>query len=464
MALQRHNTLLLIVLASLVISTAMGLRHGFGLFLEPISSDFGWGRGVFAFALAVQNLIWGLSQPFTGALADRFGAAKIIVVGGALYVLGLCLMSLSTSSLGMTLSAGLLIGFGLSGTTFSVILGAVGRAVAPEKRSMAMGIVSAAGSFGQFAMLPGTLGLIEWLGWSSALLAMGMIAALMIPLGAMVKDRPRPNALGDLSLRDALNEAAGQKGFWLLCLGFFVCGFQVVFIAVHLPGYLFDNGLAVQVGTTVLALVGLFNIVGTYTAGWMGGIWSKPRLLSWLYLIRGVVITAFIVLPLTTTSAYLFGIAMGLLWLSTVPLTNGIVASVFGVRHLSMLGGIVFLFHQLGSFMGVWLGGIYTTLPATTTLFGKLRSFSPSSPRRFTGLLARSRWHAPIRRRSPHELNNRTLDSAWAATVQQPVVTCLVGMANPRSIATAVWQPTLLNTRLNKEHTSLALDQMRAWR
>lgn len=357
MALQRHHTLLLIVLASLVISTAMGLRHGFGLFLEPISSDFGWGRGVFAFALAVQNLIWGLSQPFTGALADRFGAAKIIVVGGALYVLGLCFMSLSTSSLGMTLSAGLLIGFGLSGTTFSVILGAVGRAVAPEKRSMAMGIVSAAGSFGQFAMLPGTLGLIEWLGWSAALLAMGAIAALMIPLGAMVKDRPRPNALGDLSLRDALNEAAGQKGFWLLCLGFFVCGFQVVFIAVHLPGYLFDNGLAVQVGTTVLALVGLFNIVGTYTAGWMGGIWSKPRLLSWLYLIRGVVITAFIVMPLTTTSAYLFGIAMGLLWLSTVPLTNGIVASVFGVRHLSMLGGIVFLFHQLGSFMGVWLGG-----------------------------------------------------------------------------------------------------------
>jgi predicted MFS family arabinose efflux permease len=238
-----------------------------------------------------------------------------------------------------------------------VILGAVGRAVPAEKRSMAMGIVSAAGSFGQFAMLPGTLGLIEWLGWSSALLAMGAIAALMIPLGAMLKDRPSPKALGDLSLRDALNEAAGQKGFWLLCLGFFVCGFQVVFIAVHLPGYLFDNGLAVQVGTTVLALVGLFNIVGTYTAGWMGGIWSKPRLLSWLYLIRGVIITAFIALPLTTTSAYLFGIAMGLLWLSTVPLTNGIVASVFGVRHLSMLGGIVFLFHQLGSFMGVWLGG-----------------------------------------------------------------------------------------------------------
>ncbi|MGQ7262730.1 MFS transporter [Vreelandella sp. V005] len=357
MALMRRHSLLLIILGSLVISTAMGLRHGFGLFMEPLSSDLGWGRGVFAFALALQNLVWGLSQPFTGALADRFGAAKIIVVGGLLYALGLLFMSLSTSVLGMTISAGLLIGFGLSGTTFSVILGAVGRAVAPEKRSMAMGVVSAAGSFGQFAMLPGTLGLLEWFGWAAALLAMAAIATVIIPLGAMLRDKPSAKSATDLSLKDALNEAAAQKGFWLLCLGFFVCGFQVVFIAVHLPGYLFDKGLAVQVGTTVLALVGLFNIVGTYTAGWMGGIWSKPKLLTWLYLIRGVVITAFVYMPLSPASAYLFGIVMGLLWLSTVPLTNGIVASVFGVRHLSMLGGIVFLFHQLGSFMGVWLGG-----------------------------------------------------------------------------------------------------------
>nr|WP_290702582.1 MFS transporter [Halomonas sp. UBA3074] len=362
MAIVRNNALLLIILGSLVISTAMGLRHGFGLFMEPLSSDLGWGRGVFAFAIALQNLVWGLSQPFTGALADRFGAAKIIVIGGLLYALGLMFMSLSTSALGMTVSAGLLIGFGLSGTTFSVILGAVGRAVAPEKRSMAMGIVSAAGSFGQFAMLPGTLGLIEWLGWAAALMAMAAIATIIIPLGAMLRDKPSAKTAADLSLKDALNEAAGQKGFWLLCLGFFVCGFQVVFIAVHLPGYLFDNGLAVQVGTTVLALVGLFNIVGTYTAGWMGGIWSKPKLLTWLYLIRGVVITAFVFLPLSPISAYVFGIAMGLLWLSTVPLTNGIVASVFGVRHLSMLGGIVFLFHQLGSFMGVWLGGYFYDL------------------------------------------------------------------------------------------------------
>ncbi|NYT72917.1 MFS transporter [Halomonas sp. QX-2] len=362
MAFVLRHSLLLIILGSLVISTAMGLRHGFGLFMEPLSSELGWGRGVFAFALALQNLVWGLSQPFTGALADRFGAARIIVFGGLLYALGLLFMSLSTSVLGMTVSAGLLIGLGLSGTTFSVILGAVGRAVAPEKRSMAMGIVSAAGSFGQFAMLPGTLGLLEWLGWAAALMAMAAISTIIIPLGAMLRDKPSTKTASDLSLKDALNEAAGQKGFWLLCLGFFVCGFQVVFIAVHLPSYLFDNGLAVKVGTTVLALVGLFNIVGTYTAGWMGGIWSKPKLLTWLYLIRGVVITAFVYLPLSPVSAYLFGIVMGLLWLSTVPLTNGIVASVFGVRHLSMLGGIVFLFHQLGSFMGVWLGGYFYDL------------------------------------------------------------------------------------------------------
>ncbi|WP_253443261.1 MFS transporter [Halomonas sp. Y3] len=354
----RRYSLLLIVLGSLVVTLAMGLRHGFGLFLEPMSAELGWGRGVFAFALAIQNLLWGLSQPFAGALADRFGAARVVVAGGVLYALGLLFMGLSESALGMTLSAGVLIGLGLSGTTFSVILGAVGRAVAPEKRSMAMGIVSAAGSFGQFAMLPGTLGLLEWLGWSAALLVMGAIAALMLPLGAMLRDRPSPKAAGDISLGAALNEAANHRGFWLLCLGFFVCGFQVVFIGVHLPGYLFDNQIAVQVGSTVLALVGLFNIFGTYAAGWLGGRYAKPRLLTWLYLIRGVVITLFLVAPLSPGSAYLFGIAMGLLWLSTVPLTNGIVASVFGVQHLSMLGGIVFLFHQLGSFMGVWLGGL----------------------------------------------------------------------------------------------------------
>ena len=397
-ALRRHS-LLLIVLGSLVISLAMGLRHGFGLFMEPMSSDLGWGREVFAFALALQNLLWGLSQPFAGALADRFGAARVVVVGAMLYTLGLLFMGLSESALGMSLSAGLLIGLGLSGCTFSVILGAVGRAVAPEKRSMAMGIVSAAGSFGQFAMLPGTLSLLGWLGWSAALLAMGALAALMVPLGAMIKDRPSARQISDLSLRDALDEAAGHRGFWLLCLGFFVCGFQVVFIAVHLPGYLFDQGLAVQVGSTTLALVGLFNIFGTYAAGWLGGIYSKPRILSWSYLTRGAVITAFILLPLSPASAYLFGIAIGLLWLSTVPLTNGIVASVFGVRHLSMLGGIVFLFHQLGSFAGVWLGGMLYDLHGDYDVVWKLAIM-------LSVVAALLHWfikEAPIRRTTPQE-------------------------------------------------------------
>jgi len=368
----RRQALLVLVLGSVVVTLAMGLRHGFGLFLEPMSSELGWGRGVFAFALAVQNLLWGLSQPFAGALADRFGAARTIVAGGALYALGLVCMGLSQSAWGMTLSAGVLIGLGLSGTTFSVVLGAVGRAVAPEKRSLAMGIVSAAGSFGQFAMVPGTLGLLQWLGWSAALLVMGGIAALMLPLGAWLRDRPEPGVRGDLSLAEALGEAAGHRGFWLLCLGFFVCGFQVVFIGVHLPGYLFDRGIGAGVGSTVLALVGLFNIFGTYAAGWLGGLYSKPRLLSWLYLTRGVVISVFLLVPLSPASAYVFGIAIGLLWLSTVPLTNGIVAAVFGVRHLSMLGGIVFLFHQVGSFMGVWLGGYLYDLTGDYDVVWKL--------------------------------------------------------------------------------------------
>jgi predicted MFS family arabinose efflux permease len=316
--------------ASLILAISLGVRHGFGLFLAPMSAEFGWGRETFAFAIALQNLVWGLVQPFTGAAADRFGVARTV-----------------------------LIGLGLSGTSFSVILGAVGRAVPAEQRSMAMGIASAAGSFGQFVMLPGSLGLIQWLGWSTALLALGMLVALIVPLAAMMRgQREAPPAPGaQQSLGEALREAAGHSGFRLLALGFFVCGFQVVFIGVHLPAYLVDNHLPAQVGTTVLALVGLFNVVGTYTAGWLGSCYSKPRLLAGLYLIRAVVISLFLLAPLTEWSAYAFGIAMGLLWLSTVPLTNGTVATLFGVRNLSMLGGIAFLFHQLGSFFGGWLGG-----------------------------------------------------------------------------------------------------------
>ncbi|QXI54889.1 MFS transporter [Pseudomonas alvandae] len=344
--------------SALILALSLGVRHGFGLFLAPMSAEFGWGREVFAFAIALQNLIWGLAQPFTGALADRFGAAKVVLIGGVLYALGLVFMGMADSPWSLSLSAGLLIGIGLSGTSFSVILGVVGRAVPAEKRSMGMGIASAAGSFGQFAMLPGTLGLIGWLGWSAALLALGLLVALIVPLVSMLKDAPAPLSGNEQTLSEALREACSHSGFWLLAVGFFVCGFQVVFIGVHLPAYLVDQHLPASVGTTVLALVGLFNIFGTYTAGWLGGRMSKPRLLTGLYLVRAVVIGLFLWLPVTTTTAYLFGMAMGLLWLSTVPLTNGTVATLFGVRNLSMLGGIVFLFHQLGSFLGGWLGGV----------------------------------------------------------------------------------------------------------
>ncbi|MGC4008766.1 MAG: MFS transporter [Pseudomonas sp.] len=342
---------------ALILALSLGIRHGFGLFLAPMSAEFGWGRETFAFAIALQNLIWGIAQPFTGAIADRFGAMRTVLVGGILYAIGLVLMGYSDSAFSLSMSAGLLIGVGLSGTSFSVILGAVGRAVPLERRSMAMGISAAAGSFGQFAMLPGTLGLIGWLGWSSALLALGLLVAFIVPLAALMKDKPLPMQGHEQTLGEALREAAGHSGFWLLSLGFFVCGFQVVFIGVHLPAYLVDRHLPATVGTTVLALVGLFNVFGTYIAGWLGGRMSKPRLLTGLYLLRAVVIVAFIWAPLSVWTAYAFGIAMGLLWLSTVPLTNGTVATLFGVRNLSMLGGITFLFHQIGAFLGGWLGG-----------------------------------------------------------------------------------------------------------
>lgn len=344
--------------SALILALSLGTRHGFGLFLPPMSAEFGWGREVFAFAIALQNLLWGLAQPFAGALADRFGAAKVVFAGGVLYAAGLAMMSLADSPASLSLSAGLLIGIGLSGTSFSVILGVVGRALPAEKRSMGMGIASAAGSFGQFAMLPGTLGLIGWLGWSGALLVLGVLVALILPLVGMLKDKPATSTGNEQTLGEALREACTHTGFWLLALGFFVCGFQVVFIGVHLPAYLVDQHLPAQVGTTVLALIGLFNIFGTYTAGWLGAKMSKPRLLSALYLLRAVAIVLFLWAPVSQLTAYLFGVAMGLLWLSTVPLTNGTVATLFGVRNLSMLGGIVFLFHQLGAFLGGWLGGL----------------------------------------------------------------------------------------------------------
>lgn len=354
-----HAATLMLWCGAAVLFLSLGVRHGFGLFLQPMSIEHGWGREVFAFAIALQNLLWGVAQPFAGALADRFGAAKAIAAGGTLYVCGLLLMAASNSPWLLDLGAGVLIGLGLSGTSFTIVFAAVSRAVPPERRSLAMGIASAVGSLGQFAMVPGSLGLITWLGWSMALVVLAGLAALMVPLGQALVEQPSlHHGEPEITLAQALREALAHRGYWLLSFGFFVCGFQVVFIAIHLPAYLSDRGLSIEVGTMALALVGLFNIAGTYLAGLWGGRYSKPKLLAGIYAARAVVIVLFaFVLPVTAGTAYAFGAAMGLLWLGTVPLTNGTVATIFGVRNMSMLTGVVFLFHQVGAFLGGWLGG-----------------------------------------------------------------------------------------------------------
>jgi MFS family permease len=355
-----RTPLVVLVCGGLLMTLAMGVRHGFGLFLQPMTLAHGWGRETFAFALAVQNLLWGAAQPVSGLLADRYGAGKVLLAGSALYVLGLVGMALSTSGTGFTLSAGVLIGIGLSGTTFSIVYGVLGRITPPEKRSMALGIAGAMGSFGQFALLPVSQGLIEGFGWLQALLILAAIAALMAPLSVALAEPHRDLAAGrhQQSAWEAIREAFGHNGFNLLTLGYFVCGFQVVFIGVHLPAYLADKGMPANVGVTCLALIGLFNIFGTFSAGWLGQHFSKKHLLAGIYITRSIVIVAFLAAPLTPWSAYLFAMAIGFLWLATVPLTNGIIAQVFGVAYLSMLGGFVFFSHQIGSFLGAWLGGL----------------------------------------------------------------------------------------------------------
>ncbi len=351
--------------SAIILALSLGVRHAFGLYLVPMSHEFGWGHNVFSLAIAMQNLIWGAVQPITGAFADKYGSKIVVAVGGALYALGLLLMAVSSTGWLLNLSAGLILGLALSATSFPILLSAVGRAAHPSKRSLAMGIASAAGSFGQFIMLPTTLLLLQNLGWKGALVVSAILMTLLIPLAWTLKAPmyTNPNAATTkpqpaLTFKQILVIAKNHKPFWFLSLGFFVCGFQVVFIGIHLPGYLIDHGFNATTGTIFLALVGLFNIIGTYTAGWLGGQYSKPHLLMWLYGLRGLAIIAFLLLPLSTWTIYGFGVIMGLLWLSTVPLTNGIVANMFGVKYLTMLSGIVFFTHQVGSFLGGWLGGL----------------------------------------------------------------------------------------------------------
>mgnify|MGYP002777204073 CR=1 FL=1 len=352
------RTPLLILIAGCVILTlSMGIRHNGGLFLQPMTAAHGWSRETFSFAIAIQNLVWGLASPFAGALADRHGAGKTIAGASLLYVLGLVLMAQASTPLAFDLSAGVLIGLGLSGTTFAVIMGVIGRHTTPERRSLALGIASAGGSFGQFAVLPVGQMLINTYGWQSALVLLGAGAGLIAPLAYALADGHRPAASSGQSIGEALREAGGQKSFHYLFWGYFVCGFQTAFVMLHLPSFLVDAGFSANVGMTAVALIGLFNIFGSFLFGWGGGRCSKKNLLALIYGLRAVVIVIFMLLPLSTVSAWVFAAAMGLLWLGTVPLTNGLVAQIFGLRYMSMLTGVVFLGHQLGSFLGAWLGG-----------------------------------------------------------------------------------------------------------
>jgi MFS family permease len=341
-----------------IVTLSMGIRHGFGLFLQPVTMERGWTRETFALALAVQNLAWGVAGPFAGAIADRYGAVRVLIVGSLLYASGLVLMALSTTGLALMGSAGLMLGMAQSGTTYAIVYGVIGRNVAADKRSWAMGVAAAAGSFGQFLMVPVENGLITHVGWQSALFILGCLALAIIPLATGLKEPAYRQAAGaHQSIGAALREAFGYRSFQLLMAGYFVCGFQVVFIGVHMPSYLKDHGLTPDVATTALALIGLFNVVGTYTAGSLGQRMPKRYILSAIYALRAVAIVIFLNVPLTPMSVYVFSSVMGVLWLSTVPPTNAVVAQIFGVQYLSMLGGFVFLSHQFGSFLGAWLGG-----------------------------------------------------------------------------------------------------------
>jgi MFS family permease len=353
-----------LIASGLVLTLAMGVRHGLGFWLQPISQAHGWTRETFSLAIAMQNLMWGVFGPFAGMAADRYGTARVIVAGALFYMAGLIWMARVDQPTLFVLGSGILIGAALSCTAFGAISGIVGRSAPAAKRSWAFGISSAAGSFGQFVMMPVEQQLISLSGWQQAFYWLAALVLLvMLPMAWRLREPPRvASSAQEQSIWDATKEAFAYRPFQLLVAGYFVCGFQVVFIGAHLPSYLTDQGIInPNVAVAALALIGLFNIFGSYYAGKLGGFLPKRYLLSSIYLARTVVIGLFLLAPLSSWSVYLFAAAMGLLWLSTVPLTNGIVAGIFGLKHLSMLSGFVFLSHQIGSFLGVWLGGYLFT-------------------------------------------------------------------------------------------------------
>ena len=350
------NPSVVLVCGCLILFLAFGARAGFGLYLQPVSLEFGWGREVLSFSLALQQIVWGALGPIAGMIADRYGTGRVIAGSGALYALGLAGMAFAQTSSAMHFSAGLLVGGALSGATFATVLAVIGRTVAPERRSTALGIATAAGSFGQFVLLPVNQVLIGAFDWHTALLIMAGMTALIMPLAAALAGRPAASAAGQ-SLRAALHEAWRERGFHLLFWGYFVCGFHIAMLTVHLPSFVTDAGLSATHGMTALALIGLFNIVGTLAAGWAGGRFSKKYLLSSIYSVRAVLIAVLVLLPLSPVTLYLFACGIGLLWLGTVPLTNGLVGQIFGLRYMATLTAIVFLGHQIGGFLGVWLAG-----------------------------------------------------------------------------------------------------------
>lgn len=354
---------IVIAFGCLIAMVSFGPRSTLGFFLTPLSQANGWGRDVFALALAFQNLLWGIGQPFAGAMADRFGTNRVLLIGSVLYAAGLALMAYSTTAAMLNLTAGALIGFGLSGCSFNIVLGAFGKLLPESKRSMAFGFGTAAGSFGQFLFSPLGVALMDAYGWQTALTIFAAAVLLIVPLSTALATPPTSSGIvkpapARQSLRHALVEAFGHRSYVLLVLGFFTCGFQLAFVTVHLPAYLVDRGMSASIGGWTLATIGLFNIVGSISAGWLGNRMPKRYLLSIIYFLRAISIVVFIVLPASPAATLMFGAVTGLLWLSTVPPTSGLVALMFGTRWMTMLFGFAFFSHQVGGFLGVWLGGI----------------------------------------------------------------------------------------------------------
>jgi MFS family permease len=355
---------MIILVGCIIAAISFGPRSSLGFFLTPMSMTHGWGRDVFGLALAIQNLLWGLGQPFAGAVADRFGTVRVLTVGTILYAAGLAMMAHASNAVLLDISAGVLIGFGLAGCSFNIVLAAFAKLVPEDWRSFSLGAGTAAGSFGQFMFSPLGVHLIGSYGWQNALTIFAVVVLLMIPL-AFVLATPRnvatsssPTAVRQQTLRETLSEAFAHRSYVLLVLGFFTCGFQLAFTTVHLPAYLIDRGLSTEVGGWTLAVIGIFNIAGSLTSGWLGTRMPKRYILSFIYFSRALTIVAFVLLPATPATALVFGAVTGLLWLSTVPPTSALVALMFGTRWMAMLYGFAFFSHQVGGFLGVWLGGV----------------------------------------------------------------------------------------------------------